>query len=382
MKKAKVAAIVQTGSGVVDPSSYNVQAIGQAKGMMELGWDIHYFANFKNIVKPTVLYKTPTNQLLATPVKGAKIFKEIVYFPGLIKKIVRFPYDFVQVGGDSQLMTPLILKACKRARLKTVLVQGMYRNYAGYKQLLQKGFDLIFKKKIIQNTDNVFAKTTMARDYLINKGYPNVHIFPIGLGAPQSNENNCLNDLVSEFKSKFIFTLLYIGKIEPRRNPEFLIEVFSILRQDNLSVGLIMVGDGPLSLKVRQQIDRKGLSDSVLLLKHVENAETHILYKNSDLFLLPSSYEIYGMVVMEALYWGCPVIATPEAGPATILTKPLYGSCIDLSPQKWAINISEFLNKRPRTIDEKKQRSEYIKSDYCWRAISKSFLRLIDVKMK
>jgi len=372
-----VAALVQTGSGLVDPASYNVQAIGQAKGLMELGWSVDYYANFQGISEPTVLHKTHKCTLRAIPVKSIRFFREIVYFPGLAKLTTRTNYRFLQVGGDSQLMTPLLLKAVKRAGIPTVFVQGMYRPYKGYKRWFQEAFDFFFKDTIIHNVDYVFAKTPMARNYLQKKGYSDIKFFPVGLDIPEPKVNTDLSNLVADFKARFESTLLYIGKIESRRNPEFLLRVLAGLKETGLSVGLLIVGQGPQDAKLKLWIDEMGLSDSVLHMKNIGNSETHIFYEAADVFLLPTNYEIYGMVVMEALYWGCPVIAAPEAGPSAILTKPEYGICVDLTVHKWVEMIQQIL--KSEDLGQRVQRSEYIQSNYSWVELGKIFLQNIEV---
>ncbi len=66
-------AIVQTGSGLVDPSSYNVQAIGQAKGMMALGWNVDFYANFRGISGSSVIHRVGNCELRAIPVKRIRV---------------------------------------------------------------------------------------------------------------------------------------------------------------------------------------------------------------------------------------------------------------------------------------------------------------------
>ncbi len=372
-----VAAIVQTGSALVDPSSYNVQAIGQAKGMMELGWNVDFYANFRGISELTVIHRAGDCELRAIPVKGVQLFREIVYFPGLVKLVTHSDYSFVQVGGDSQLMTPLLLKSAKRAGTPTIFIQGMYQHYRGYKRLFQKAFDFLFKKTIIQNADYIFAKTPIARDYLLNKGYSAIKLFPIGLDVPETKDNSELSDLIATFKAQFDTLLLYIGKIEPRRNPKFLLQVLAGLKDTGLSVGLLIVGQGPQESELKLWIDEIGLGVSVLHLNRIENSESHILYKKADAFLLPTNYEIYGMVMLEALYWGCPVISTPEAGPLAILTKPEYGVCVELDVHRWVEIILRILKSETLNPQQREHRSRYIKTQFSWVELGKVFLQNI-----
>lgn len=319
-------AIVQPVSFEIDAYHYNNQAIGQGKALVNNGIDVDYFAPFCDARNPFEIYRYGKNILRGIPIKGWTPIRSVTFYPSLIQSIIDGQYSVVQVGDDSQFMTPLVLRAVKqKTSAETVMIQGMYRNFSGLKGALQKIFDLAFKNQAQVNADHVYGKTPMAMVHLASKGYQRIGEFPIGLDWPKESQNLKLQEAVHEFCDQYQYVALYIGSLERRRNPTFLIRLLDALRSEGDNVGLILVGSGT-DLPSHKHI---------LRIPRLANEYLHILFNRAQAFWLPSSYEIYGMVVMESLYWGCPIVATPEAGPLAILKDPSHGVCIPLSLDHW-----------------------------------------------
>jgi glycosyltransferase involved in cell wall biosynthesis len=99
---------------------------------------------------------------------------------------------------------------------------------------------------------------------------------------------------------------LYVGQLIPRKGVSELLEAFSQLGDAELCVA----GDGPLRALVSQAV-RKGRLKYV---GHVDRTALQQLYSESDVLVLPSRYEVWGLVINEALAHGLPVIATQAVG--------------------------------------------------------------------
>ena len=362
-------AIVRTSSGALKLNSYNVQEIGLSKALIKSHISIDIYSKVADETKINTLIEENGQMLRLIPIKGFTLFRQITFYPRLISRVVKESYDFVQVHEDSQFMTPLIIYYCKKNGIKTILYQGMYNDYKGMFSYFQKIFDLIFKNIISKNVNIIFAKTDIAKDYLLRKGYRNVHVLPIGLDIKEKERTESSHgEKLEKFKSIHEKILLYVGSIEQRRNPIFLIDVFSQVKSQE-NVGLIIVGEGPLNNELLQHISKKQLNDHVLIVKSIPNNEIHYLYKNSDVLLLPTNNEIYGMVIMEALFNGIPVVSTHEAGPSFILKDIKLGKCLDLSHEKWSEIIRYYLSNE-NSLEDKNFRKKYIKNNFNWERIS------------
>jgi glycosyltransferase involved in cell wall biosynthesis len=121
--------------------------------------------------------------------------------------------------------------------------------------------------------------------------------------------------------------ILSVGTLQPRKNYARLIEAFSRLADHGIS--LCIVGKkGWLYEDILAGPKRFGVSDRVRFLDFVPDAELQSLYRNAELFVLPSLYEGFGLPVLEAMVHGVPVVVSktsslPEiAGKAGIYVDP------------------------------------------------------------
>lgn len=369
-------AIVRTSSSSLNPQGYNIQEIGMAKELIKLGYTVDFYSRFQNIKSEIVLDSCNGNTLSLIPLNGITIWKEIIIFPSLIDTLISKKYDFVQVHDDTQFMNPFIVRVCKQNGSKTILIQGMYRGYAGLKAFFQKTFDFFLKNMLIKYTDLVFAKTNYAKEYLEQKGYKNILDYPIGLDIVTPEENDFLERQISHFANQHTHVMLYIGVIDQRRDVGFLIDLLAELNTNDDKIGLVIVGRGVGLDEVNHKILQYNLRKNVLYFDFVKNNNMHILYKYAQVSLLPTKYEIWGMVILESLYYGVPVIATPEAGPKSVLVKKLFGTCILLDIQQWKESILFYLENYCDTKD-RDEMIIFIKHNFNWKILAKKYQEVI-----
>ena len=119
---------------------------------------------------------------------------------------------------------------------------------------------------------------------------------------------------------------LFVGAIQPRKDPVGAIEAFALLNGD---LRLVLVGpEKSGGQEVRAAIQRLGMGDRVELAGHVERDELAALYRGAACLVFPSRYEGFGLPIVEAMASGTPVVAAragavPEvAGDAAVLVEP------------------------------------------------------------
>jgi glycosyltransferase involved in cell wall biosynthesis len=108
---------------------------------------------------------------------------------------------------------------------------------------------------------------------------------------------------------------LFVGRLIERKGVDLLLRAFHELERGELWIA----GDGP----IRSELENATASDQrVHFLGHLKDQALHELYSETDVLVVPSWYEPWGLVINEALAHGIPVIATDQVGAADDLVDP------------------------------------------------------------
>jgi glycosyltransferase involved in cell wall biosynthesis len=129
------------------------------------------------------------------------------------------------------------------------------------------------------------------------------------------------NDFLIERKSKF--TIVSVGRLTVQKRFDRLIRVAARFRKENYDLTVQIIGDGELKEDLKNLSKKLETDDITEFVGFVNNPFPFI--KNADLMVLPSASEGFGLVVVEAMALGIPVIATRTAGPTEILEENKYG---------------------------------------------------------
>src|SRR3989344_66711 len=108
--------------------------------------------------------------------------------------------------------------------------------------------------------------------------------------------------------------VLFVGTLQPRKNLTTLIDAFSRFYALYPHFKLVLTGKkGWLYDKIFFEIQHKGLEDHVVITGYLPNSEVAILYRDAFCFVFPSLYEGFGIPLLEAMSYGCPVISSHSA---------------------------------------------------------------------
>lgn len=115
------------------------------------------------------------------------------------------------------------------------------------------------------------------------------------------------------------FKFINICLLSQNKRIDLLILAFAKAFKGNSNVKLKLGGDGPIRNVLKKLVESEGVSEQVTFLGALERKEVIQEIKKSDAFVLSSNYETFGVVVIEALALGKPVIATRCGGPESII---------------------------------------------------------------
>jgi len=115
-------------------------------------------------------------------------------------------------------------------------------------------------------------------------------------------------------EGRFQQLILYVGRVEPQKNLESLLEVASRVAVDHPAVRFIVVGDGRLRSKLEREARDRGLSERVVWAGPRSHGQVVTYMRTCDVFVLCSRYEGFARVLMEAAMSGLPIVTTAVSG--------------------------------------------------------------------
>lgn len=146
--------------------------------------------------------------------------------------------------------------------------------------------------------------------------------------------------------------LLFLGNLEARKNPLFLLDVLTDLLAVKRKVKLVLAGTGPLLGVIRQKIAQLGLQNNVVLTGAIPEQLKPDYYNLADIFVFPSALEGFGLVIGEAMSCGKPVVAFNTSAMPEVVKDGVAGFLVSPS------NKAEFVQRTLLLLDDKELRLE------------------------
>jgi glycosyltransferase involved in cell wall biosynthesis len=217
------------------------------------------------------------------------------------------------------------------------------------------GFDTLFSKKL---ATNFLEKRFLFKCYKKNGGTRFIAISNDTLSyfentAQPYSVTRLLNAInYSRFLNKKtrngaeeIIHLINVGSFVDKKNQTFLIDVALVLFNRGFPFHLHLLGDGVNKTKIREKISNLGLEKCISLLGNVENVETHL--EHANIYLHSATYEPLGLVLIEAMAAGLPVITLDGKGNRDLIIEGENGYMIfENNPVLFANKIISLWNKK------------------------------------
>lgn len=325
-------AILRTDGSDVDHRQYNSQEIGLARGLTGQGHTVNIITAGGRSDNPSVeVIDSQSGSPITIIRTGYRRIPVLEYgvLTGLRELLRQGQYDLVHVSEENNPAATMVAFNCRRLGIPYVIYHGMYVVPSGRARTwYDRLHGYLLAPAIRRNVRAFLAKTTTARDFLRSRGISDVQVLPVGLDTTRfetMTESSPHEGMLQELRSRYSRILLYVGRLEQRRNPMLLVDIAAAMRDDT---ALILVGNGPMEAAVRQRVTEQGL-DNVVMTGALGQEELPAIYRHSDVFLLPSDYEIYGMVLLEALYFGVPCVTTATAGGVDVIGGNQAGEVVD-----------------------------------------------------
>ena len=217
----------------------------------------------------------------------------------------RFQPEFVFIATEG----PLGNSALKLARQRNIpVLSAFHTNFHRYSSYYGMGWiktlTLNWLRRFHNRTAGTLVPSEEVARFLRQSRFNNVDVLPHGVDCtlfhPRRRSPALRQQWLGDGDGK---VMLYVGRIAAEKNIPLVLKTWNELKQSQPSLTLVMVGDGPLKAVVQQQyreVILAGVQTGEALARH---------YASADLFVFPSLTETFGLVTLEAMASGLPVVA-------------------------------------------------------------------------
>lgn len=192
---------------------------------------------------------------------------------------------------------------------KTPYISHLHNNSPWLKKICINSFAYLFagvRAKSILTVSNSIEKEYIFSKFIKKKIY--------NISNPISRR--VILDSV-DVNDKKVYDICFVGRLTESKNPLRLINIVSLIKKKINNIKVVLVGDGELRDECEKEIERLGLNSNISLVGFRKNPYTYL--NKSKVFLFPSIWEGFGLVLFEALTLGLPCFSTRVGGIVDIL---------------------------------------------------------------
>jgi glycosyltransferase involved in cell wall biosynthesis len=172
-----------------------------------------------------------------------------------------------------------------------------------------------------------------------------MEVVPPGIDLDAFSAERCAEPAISELRRDAEQVIGVVARLAPQKAIRSALEAMPHLLSKEPSTRLLVVGEGPSRPALEAQCKRLGISASVTFLGYVSDVAT--AYAAMDVLVLPSQHEGFGIVLIEAMAMGVPVVATKVRGIEEVVDDGDTGLLVPYdNPQALASNVLRLFDDR------------------------------------
>ncbi len=211
-----------------------------------------------------------------------------------------------------------------------------YTHYVKIRPSLAVRFVKWISRVFCNHTDRILAPSEEMKKEL--KGYgvtKPIEVLPTGIDPPPLPEPSHIQEIKHRFPSNRKL-LIFVGRFAREKNIPLLFDVLQILEWKGVPCHLLLVGDGPDRKRIEGEIFTRGLGERISITGYIPRSEVFAYLASSDLFLFPSETETQGLVLLEAMSLGVPVVTAAAMGAGEVLKDGRGGIAVPATPESFA----------------------------------------------
>jgi len=305
---------------------YNSQAEGLAKALAKMGHELTVYHPIPDLDKEREC-------LIKDRVKIEYIRCKHIGKHALIDcKMLDADKDCYITASDNYLFLGKFYKWCRQEKILCLPYIGVVRSNNSSK-VKRKIVDIFCNNVKYYKRIPTVVKTPALEESLRKEGAKKTFCVPVGLDTERLQQDYRTYS-AKALKEKWNYgdtdkVILFVGRMTAEKQPEKMIDIFEKMYASDSKYRLLMVGQGELLESVRSRIAVCGLENKIALHEKVSNDRMWELYCMSDCYINLNAHEIFGMAILEAMYYENAVVALRAPGPELIIENGVSGYICD-----------------------------------------------------
>ncbi|MBE0478482.1 glycosyltransferase [Candidatus Aerophobetes bacterium] len=217
-----------------------------------------------------------------------------------------------------------------------------------FKGLVEFWFSYFYKM-----ADLLISPSNLGKEILSRYSSCRIEVVSNGIDPGIFNPTSICFDEIEKFKKKFglkdSHLLIYTGRLNREKNVLYLVKIMQILRQKKKNVKLLIVGKGELEKLLQKKIFSTGLDEMIILTGFLSKGELLCAYREADIFILPSLFELQSIASLEAMAMGCAILVgkSSQSAACELVKEGINGYTFDLKDPHDAAEKINFILSNP-----------------------------------
>ena len=311
------------------------------------------------------------------------------FYPGLLFKLLKADLDIVHVSGFGFIWNDFVLILKKIFSRKTKFINtphGPFMALSDYNFILKairSTYTLVQKIFLNWLYDKVIQVNTFQWQWIVEYGISKDKVVFVPNGISKDLLDLKINgSQIESFRKKYNLEdskiISYLGRISKYKGVQHIIEVLPKLVEKNKKIKLLVMGrdEGYVS-DLEALAERKELNKKVCFITDISEEEKFVGLEASEIFVFPSEWEAFGIVLAEAMTRSNAVVSTKTEGGNFLVTDNVNGYLYDFGDTEKLLSILSNMISNPEKVEEMQKLNKEMIQSYTWEEIYEKYYKIL-----
>ncbi len=241
---------------------------------------------------------------------GSSLFDEVRRYGELAKKIAKEEkFDVIHAHDWLSFLAGIEAKRVSKKPLVVHIHATEFDRTAGgsVNQLVYE-----IEKMGMEEADKVIAVSNLTKDIIIKRYGIDKDKIEVVYNAHEDIQIKKHKDLLGDiFKKKIV---AFIGRITIQKGPDYFLKAAKKCLEVNKDILFVMAGSGDMKEEMIRRVSEMGMTDNFLFEDFLRGEDLNRLYQSASLFVMPSVSEPFGIMALESIQNGTPVLISKQMG--------------------------------------------------------------------